>query len=48
MLFGVWTQVCPRNHIICGGLDPQGERAIFSGVGVGTSWPVVKYRESLA
>ena len=44
MPFGVWTWMGPRNHILCGGLDPPVQWVVFWG---GISRPVVKYREYL-
>jgi len=32
MPFGLWTRVGPRDHVLCGGPDPQGEGTIWSGV----------------
>ena len=41
MLFGVWTQVCPRNHVLGGGLDPIREGAVL---GVPPAvWPFFKF-----
>jgi len=41
--FGVWTWVCPRNHVLDGGPDPPWQRSNFEGEGR----PIVNHRDSL-
>lgn len=38
MLFGIWTQVCPLNHVLDGALDLLREVGNFCGI----SQPIVK------
>ena len=40
MLFGIWTPVGPRNHVLGEGLNPRRK-----GNWVGISCPIVEYRE---
>ena len=43
MSFGLRTRVCPVNHMLDGGSDPQWQVAILRGKGR----PIVKYRDTL-
>jgi len=43
VLFGLWTQECPMNHVLGGGPDPPSELAILGKNGQ----PIVKHRDSL-
>ena len=31
MLFGMWTQMCPRNRVLVEGPDPQGKEQFLGG-----------------
>jgi len=43
MLFALWAQIAPRNHVLDGSPDSPWEGIILTGKGQ----PIVKYRDAL-